>query len=123
MFRTRFCLVDLLISVGVVLIAVAMLLFPSLLQEEGERLVIVTPTERTEYPLNVDRCISLHSEGVDMEIVIENGEVFVRRSSCRDGVCTASGRIARAGQSILCAPAGVTLLIEGGDGDVDFVAG
>ena len=123
MFRTRFCFADLLVCVGVALVASALLLFPFLFAETGERLVITTPTDRYEYRLDENRRLTVESGGITLEIVIENGKARVAHATCPDGVCYAGGEIFRAGQSILCAPAGVTLLVEGGEDDVDFIAG
>lgn len=123
MFRTRFCFADLLICVGVALAASVLLLFPFLFADTGERLVITTPTDRYEYSLRENRHLTIKSGGITLDIVIEDGKARVAHATCPDGVCYSGGEIFRAGQSILCAPAGVTLLVEGGEDGVDFVAG
>lgn len=123
MFRVRFSIWDALSAVVVLAMAVVLVLFPLLFSDAGAYLEIVTPERTLTYALDEDREIELTSEGVRMTVVIENGAVFVRESSCPDGVCRGSGRIARSGESILCAPAGVKLTVRGGADDVDFVAG
>ena len=85
MFRTRFCFADLLVCVGVALVASALLLFPFLFVETGERLVIMTPTDRYEYRLDENRRLTVESGGITLEIVIENGKARVAHATCPDG--------------------------------------
>ena len=123
MFRTRFSVWD-VFAAGLVLVAAAVLfVLPFFSEHDGEILVVTTPAGSTEYRLSEDREIVLTSRDVTLTVCISDGEAYVVESNCRDGVCKNSGRISRAGETILCAPAGVTLTVRGGDGDVDFVAG
>ena len=51
---------------------------------------------------------------------IKDGEAFVKSSTCHDGTCMKKGSISKAGQTVLCAPAGVLLRVicrDGGDYD------
>lgn len=123
MFRTRSCGWDVVAVVAVLIAAVLLLWIPAFAMPEGRTLEIVTTRDTHRYDLSKDRVIELHENGVDITVVIENREVYVQESDCPDGVCKASGRISRSGESILCAPAGVTLTVKGGGDDVDFVAG
>jgi hypothetical protein len=123
MFRTHSCGWDIVAIVSVLLVAVLLLLVPVFAMQEGQFLQIVTERDTYRYELSEDRVIELHENGISLTVVIENGAAYVRHSDCPDGVCLASGSISRSGESILCAPAGVTLTVKGGGGDVDFVAG
>ena len=123
MFRTKPSFGDLIAAVAVLLIAVLLIWHPWQGRADGEILVIVTPDETIEYALSENRTIELESRGVHLCIEIADGKAFVRESDCPDGVCVASASISRTGETILCAPAGVSLMVKGGDGDVDFVAG
>ena len=123
MFRTRFHWQDAVAALGVVFLACAIQLLPLLWRQEGETLVISTPEGRTEYSLSEDRTIKLTSRGVTLVVVIRDGAAYVKSSTCPDGVCSASGKISRDGESIVCAPAGVRVWVEGGESHVDFVAG
>ena len=123
MFRTRGCAWDIVAVVSVLLAALLLLLIPVLAMQEGHFLQIVTERETYRYKLSEDRVIELYENGISLTVVIENGVAYVQHSDCPDGVCLASGSISRSGESILCAPAGVTLTVKGGGSDVDFVAG
>ena len=123
MFRTRVSPWDALAVLAVLCGALLLFFHPWLGMSDGETLLISTPDGNAEYSLAVDREIPLTSNGVTLLVVIENGEAYVKRSDCHDGVCVAGGRIRQGGQTVICAPAGVRLTVKGGDGDVDFVAG
>lgn len=71
-----------------------------------------------------DRTIPLRANGHSLTVVIENGAVSVADSDCPDRVCVNSGAISRAGQAIVCVPAGITIRIDGPRADhADIVAG
>ena len=123
MFRTKFGFGDLIAAVAVLFVAVLLLWHPWQKKDVGETLVIVTPDETMEYSLSENRTIEIESRGVHLCIEIADGKASVSESDCPDGVCVASASISRTGETILCAPAGVSLVVKGGDGDVDFVAG
>ena len=123
MFSHRLSYRDALASAAVLLIAVLLLTLPILTIRSGERLVVTTPEGSLSYPLSRDTSFEVTSRGITLCIVIEGGAAFVRKSNCPDGVCIASHAVSKNGETILCAPAGVTLTVKGGDGDVDHVAG
>ena len=123
MFRTRFSFCDALAALGVLLVAVSLILVPVLFAQDGDLLQISAPSGTASYDLSEDREIELCENGIVLVIRIEDGAAFVSHSDCPDGICRASGRISRSGESILCAPAGVRVTVKGGADDVDFVAG
>ncbi len=60
--------------------------------------------------------------GVD--VVVQNGEIFVEDSTCSDKVCSRSGKISKSGESIICAPNRVAIEIDGKNDDLpDAVVG
>ncbi len=121
-FRTHVGFRDLIAAVAVVALAVLLLCLPLFFAEEGRILVISTPDGNAEYDLSVPQEIRIASRGIELVIVIENGTARVASSTCPDGICLV-GTLSRGGDTVICAPAGVRLLVKGGDGDVDFVAG
>ena len=48
-----------------------------------------------------------------VEIVVENGEIYVTDSTCSDKVCIRSGRVSKSGEGIICAPNRVSIEIDG----------
>ncbi len=123
MFQTKISGFDLLAAGIVLLAALLLLLLPFVASEKGQALIVTTPDEAWEYELSQNREWTLTSRGVTLTVVIENGCAYVRHSDCPDGVCVSGGSISKNGETLLCAPAGVTLRVKGGGGDVDFVAG
>ena len=123
MFRTKVTFWDAVAAAAVLLTAVILLLLPLLSRDTARILVVTTPEGSAAYALSGDREVTLTSRGVTLTVKIEDGAASVTYSTCPDKVCVAGGSISRVGESILCAPAGVTLTVKGGEGDVDFVAG
>lgn len=67
------------------------------------------------YPLGRDKEINLDTNGRHNEIVIENGSVYMKESSCKNQVCVDQGKITQTGQSIICLPNRVVVEITRGD--------
>ena len=44
-------------------------------------------------------------------VVIENGEVYMKEADCPDGVCKNMGRISKSGQSVICLPHKLVVMI------------
>ncbi len=122
MFQVRPSKRDVQVILCVLLVAVLLMVLPLLLRQDGRELIIMTDEGFLRYDLSEDTDVTVKNRGVTLTVCIRDGVVYVADSSCPDGICK-KGRLERAGESILCAPAGVTLKITGGDGDVDFVAG
>ena len=126
MFRTRVCAADGILVFVVVALAGLLLALPFLQSRSGASLIVSTANGSESYPLSENRRIAVSSGGISLTVEILDGRARVSESNCPDGVCMASGWIGRPGQSVVCAPAGVRLLIAGGEkggSEVDFVAG
>ena len=123
MFRTKISFFDVLAVLTVLFLSLILLWAPWMRRENGAFLVVSTAEETVQYSLSEDREISLKSNGHRVLVVIEAGEAYVKESDCADSVCVLSGRISRVGETVICAPAGIRLLIKGGFSDVDHVAG
>ena len=123
MFRTRFSISDALVSVAVVLLALILFFLPFFFSSDDVVLVVTTPDGSREYALSDPRVIEVQSNGITLQITVENGRASVTHSDCQDGVCRVSPPISRVGESILCAPAGVLITVKGGGTNVDYIAG
>lgn len=126
MFRVRVSVWDAAVAVSCFLIAVLLLLLPLLHAKSGANLLVTSPKGEVSYPLDTPRTLTVEGNGHTLTVEIRDGAAEVTASDCPDGICLASPSISRHGQSILCAPAGIRLLItdgRGGSNDTDFVAG
>ena len=70
---------------------------------------ISSPSYSGEFKLDEDAVIELDG----LTVVVEDGCVFVTGATCRDKTCEHTGKISRAGQSIVCLPAEVVITIVG----------
>ena len=68
------------------------------------------------YELNVDREIDIDGKNI---CVIEDGKVYMKDADCPDKLCVHSRAISNSGESIICIPNRVTLIISGGSEDSD----
>lgn len=123
MFRTKFAVADVFAIVLVLLCAMLLFLQPWASHENGEVLIVTTPQGSEAYSLTQDREFSIASNDITLKITISDGCASVTESDCPDGICLSSDTISMRGETIVCAPAGVSITVKGGRGDVDFVAG
>ena len=123
MFSHRISYRDWIAFAAVLLLAALLAILPLLTARTGALLVVTTPEGEMLYPLSQNDCFEIVSKGITLSVVIEDGAAYVKESTCPDGVCRSTRPISKSGETVLCAPAGVTLTVRGGDGDVDFVAG
>ena len=71
--------------------------------------VRVSGEEVASYPLDVDGAYELNG-GTNI-LVIEGGEAYVSSASCPDKICVNYGKISRTGESIICRPNDLIVLI------------
>jgi len=111
------------VAIGaVLLIAVLVFLLQLALLREPETVFIRTETGEVTYPLHVDGAYTVCSAGHTLVVSVLSGEVSVTSSDCPGGDCMKKGVITRAGESIVCLPARVSITLEGGgDADVDII--
>lgn len=58
-----------------------------------------------------------------LTVVLSKDKVFVHDATCPDKLCEHSGAIFRAGQSVVCLPAKVSVTLESVDSTLDAVVG
>ena len=113
------CLVLLLI-----LITAGLLFLASLLPKEaGKTLEVTYGDVKEQYSLQEDRELTVKANGHTLCIEIRDQKVKVLSSDCPDGVCRNSGEIEKAGETLICVPAGVLLRLVGEEAGDDAVAG
>ena len=98
------------VVIGVILLAILGIL---LFRKEGNT-VKVTVDGKTfgEYSLNVDRTVEIKSEFGSNLLVIKDGKAYVEQASCPDGICSSHQPISYDGESIICLPNKVVVLID-----------
>ena len=112
------------VVIGAVLLLSVFLLLGGLLPGEGREVEILAKGERiASLSLNEDTVYSLSLEEYHLTVTVRDGKAFVSEADCPDRVCLHSGAISRAGDIIVCAPAGVVLRVVGEEGSADAVAG
>ena len=62
-------------------------------------------------------------DGIELTLEVTDGRIRFRQSGCPDKICVHSGWLSKKGQTAACLPAGVSVRIEGGGGELDAVAG
>lgn len=105
---------DLICILSVILLAVFFLLSANIfLGDSDELLLKLDVNGKTEYlSLNSDKRLEINSNGITLNIVIENGAAWVETASCPDGICKTMGKLYKNGQMVVCAPASVALTVQ-----------
>ena len=101
-------------------ISLALILVFQLTKKDGEYAVVEIEGEQVaSYPLYLDGEYKLGS-GTNV-LVIEGGEAYMTNANCPDRTCEQTGRIRYVGESIICLPNKIAVIIKG-DGGVDIVS-
>ena len=105
------------IFVSVVLLAaVISLIFVGAFAREGAYAEVTLDGEVVAtYPLALDATYILN--GGTNVLVIEDGECYMIEADCPDGTCKRRGRIHRVGESIVCLPNRISVVITGSGED------
>ena len=117
---------DLLIVAAVLLLAVAAFFrfFPGGAQDGAAVAVITVDGAAVErLPLDQPAERSYSANGYTLRVVVENSTVRVAQANCPSQDCVHTGAISRAGQSIVCLPARLTVTIEGVPEGYDLITG
>lgn len=114
-----------IIIIAIALVISVLLIGMKFLPSKGDlMLTVISEGEEIEYSLSENREIELISNGISLIIRIENGSAYIFSSECPNGICMKQGRAKRSGDTVVCAPAGVALIIKsGGVSYGDAVAG
>ena len=127
MFRTHFSVADLLVMLAMVAfgtVLILLFLFGNFSGLSDGVLVVRTPEKALTYPLSSDCTFSVISGDITLTIEIRDGCARVAESDCPDRICQKTGWISRKGETVICAPASVSLTVtdaKGGVGDADLV--
>ena len=82
-------------------------------EKSGEVIASYSLAQDGEYPLN----------GGTNVLVIEGGTAYLKEANCPDKTCVRTGRIRYVGQSIICLPNEISVVVVGASSDgVDIVS-
>ena len=82
-------------------------------RKNGDLIATYSLSQRGEYSLN----------GGTNVLVIENGMAYLKEANCPDKTCVRTGRIRYVGQSIICLPNEISVVVVGASSDgVDIVS-
>ncbi len=102
-----------LILISFLIISAMLLALRPFFSEKQSFFTVTTPDFTENFSLQENFTKKISSRGIDLELSVENGEVWVVNSSCPDGVCVSSGKISRSGEAIVCVPAEIIIEIGG----------
>ena len=114
---------DLLLIVGLLLVAGALLLWQFHSRQQGVRAVVYVDGQSVaSYPLDTQVRVRLETtDGSSFnELVIESGKADVTDAGCPDKLCVHMHPISHTGESIICLPNKTEIRIEGGEPEVDL---
>ena len=98
---------------AVVFLAAAVLLVSLFIPRGGKSAsVYVDGKLYTRLSLDKNTSVRVESDYGENTVVVENGKVYVKESDCANKLCQKNS-ISKAGQSIVCLPNRVSIIIEG----------
>ena len=115
--------------VAALVIALGVFIFAALRTgvEQGGTLTAVVYADGVELErltLAQKQVVPIQIDGYTLELVVENGEVWIAQADCPTQDCVRTGHIHRAGESIVCLPARVSVRLTGqADDTIDAVLG
>lgn len=107
---------DILIVGIIVIVALFILLYQHFFEDNGSHiLVFYDGTVIGDYNLYEDQEIPISLEEGYNFLKIRNGRVSVKESNCHDQICVKQKEISKTGESIICLPHKLIIVVEGSD--------
>lgn len=122
--RKDFILIGILLLAGLILGLVLLLT-----KKEGKSVEIrVTGADIITIPLSEEGSYEIDGLNGTNTLVIEDGKAHMEEASCPDQVCVSMGEIDSTGQSIICLPNEIVVVVvdpdsETGTQEIDAIAG
>lgn len=107
-------------DIAVVAVILAVAAFAALIpcfmnknRESSQVVILINGEETDRYPLSEDKIITVsdHDGGYNL-ILISGGSVKVTDADCPDKLCVKQREISRSGESIICLPHKLVIMIE-----------
>ena len=116
--RSPIKIIDVVIIALLLILSVTLML--TLFRKSGEKVIISHGGITEQYDLNENREINVEDK---LTVCIENGFVYVKDAKCGDKICMRTGKVNKAGETIVCAPFGISVSITGSSGGNRVVTG
>lgn len=97
------------IIIAIVVIAVVLSALAFVSFDDASR-VIIKQNNKIVYDQSIDQNAAFNT-GTNL-VVIEDGAVYVKEATCKNGDCVKLGKITKKGESIICLPNKVIVEIE-----------
>ncbi len=111
---------DIVLIIAVLMAGVVLLFVLRGRNKEGSYVVVMFQNEeKARYSLALDGVYDINDGKNVIEIL--DGKVRMHDADCPDRYCVRQGWIEYDGQSIICLPNMITVMVNGGDRTVDFV--
>ena len=105
---------DFIIIALVVLASFSLGIVPHILSSDNITVNIYQDSSVVDV-LDINKNIELYYSfnGIDLKITVLDKKCFVESSTCPDNVCVRTGDISSVGETIVCVPAGLVVVIKG----------
>ncbi|MBR6502019.1 MAG: NusG domain II-containing protein [Clostridia bacterium] len=97
------------IIIAIVVIAVVLSALAFVSFDDASR-VIIKQNNKIVYDQSIDQNAAFNT-GTNL-VIIEDGAVYVKEATCKNGDCVKLGKITKKGESIICLPNKVIVEIE-----------
>ena len=87
--------------------------------EKSLILEITSPDGIYQYELKTDRQIEMKGREGITRIIVQDKNVWITDSPCKNKTCIHAGKINKPGQWLCCAPNGIFVIIKGDSGEQD----
>ena len=109
------------VVIGIVLLGSIAAIF--IMNRSGGSRTAVIRCGDVRHELSLDKDGLFRFDGIDAEFEVKNGKICLTKASCPDKICEKTGYIGSAGQSIICVPNKITVVVSGSDESVDATVG
>lgn len=111
-------LLDFLLIFVMLLLAAAIFIFSISGSNDDASVCIVSGNDTMYYSLSDERTVELQTPVGKTVVKIEGGQAYIESSECENQICVRSGRVKKTGDTVICAPAGVAVMIVKSGGGV-----
>ena len=122
--KRKLCFGDIIVLLLLCFLIIFAFAYRAFGKDAGNLCTVRTDNQTYYLDLTHDSRLNVTSCGVSLTVVIENGKAFVEKADCPDKVCVHSGKVSQSGESIVCIPAKVSIIISTeADDNADWILG